>query len=65
MKDFIIKYVSTGEDYWWAFIIIFLLVIIIAHIPNVKDFRYWDIKIPVILITVWIIFKLIIYFNLI
>lgn len=65
MKDIILWYVALFENYWWALIIISLLVVIIAHIPNVKDFHYWDIIVPTILFGIWGIFELIIYFNLI
>lgn len=65
MKVFINGYVSVGEQYWWAFLIIFLLIIIIAHIPNVKDFRYLDLIIPAILIGLWGIFKCLIYFGIV
>lgn len=58
MKEFINWYIGVGEQYWWAFAIISLLVIIIAHIPNVKDFHYWDLKIPTILIIVWCVLKM-------
>lgn len=58
MKEFINWYIEAGEQYWWAFAIISLLVVIIAHIPNVKDFHYWDLKIPAILLVVWCVLKL-------
>lgn len=61
--DFINWYVSFFEAYWWAIAIIFLLIVIIAHIPNMIDFRYWDIKIPVILFSAWGVFELLLCFN--
>ena len=49
MKELAYSYIEFGEEYWWAFLIIWLLWIIVAHIPNFIDFHYADIIIPSIL----------------
>ena len=41
---------AFGLQYWWAFLIIWLLWIIVAHIPNGPDHHYLDIYIPIICI---------------
>jgi len=48
MKELAYSYIEFGEEYWWAFLIIWLLWIIVAHIPNFIDFHYADIIIPII-----------------
>lgn len=44
---------AFGLQYWWAFLIIWLLWIIVAHIPNFIEFHYTDIYIPFALIVIW------------
>ena len=46
---------AFGLQYWWAFLIIWLLWIIVAHIPNGPDHHYLDIYVPFICIVVWVI----------
>ena len=46
---------AFGLQYWWAFLIIWLLWIIVAHIPNGPDHHYLDIYVPIICIVVWVI----------
>ena len=41
MKELAYSYIEFGEEYWWAFLIIWLLWIIVAHIPNFIDFPYY------------------------
>ena len=60
MKELVYCYIEIGEQYWWAFLIIWLLWIIVAHIPNFIDFHYLDIKIPIILLTLWGILKILV-----
>lgn len=50
MKELAYSYIEFGEEYWWAFLIIWLLWIIVAHIPNFIDFHYADI---IILLSFW------------
>lgn len=66
MKDFILDWIiSPVESYWWAFIIIWLLWIIVAHIPNFIDFHWTDIWIPALGFFIYFICKLTVCFNLI
>ncbi len=58
MKELVYLYIRIGEQYWWAFLIIWLLLILVAHIPNFVDFRYLDLKIPSILLFVWLVLEL-------
>lgn len=65
MKELAYSYIEFGEEYWWAFLIIWLLWIIVAHIPNFIDFHYADIIIPIILLAIWGILKLFVVFSMI
>ena len=65
MKELAYSYIEFGEEYWWAFLIIWLLWIIVAHIPNFIDFHYADIIIPSILLAIWGILKLLVAFSVI
>ncbi|GFH88501.1 hypothetical protein [Bacteroides acidifaciens] len=63
MKEFAYSYIELGEQYRWAFLIIWLLWIIVAHIPNFIDFHNADIIIPIILLAIWGILKLLVVFS--
>ena len=65
MKELAYSYIEFGEEYWWAFLIIWFLWIIVAHIPNFIDFHYADIIIPSILLAIWGILKLLVAFSVI
>lgn len=52
MEKIMDVYTTFGENYWWVFIIIWLLWIIVAHIPNFVDFHYVDLILPGLLLVV-------------
>ncbi|WP_276867804.1 hypothetical protein [Bacteroides heparinolyticus] len=58
MKNFIDAYIAFGEHYWWAFLIIWLLLIIVAHIPNFVDFHYIDLILPGLVFAIWCILEI-------
>lgn len=48
-------YLNFVASYWWAMLIICLLLVIVAHIPNFVDFHYIDLYIPAVLVILLII----------
>ncbi len=65
MKDIVYDYMAFGENYWWAFLIAWLLLIIVARIPNFVDFRKLDLIIPGFLFAVWYILQILRHLRLI
>ena len=46
MVDLIIALGNAFPSFWWVPIVCGLLLVIIAHIPNVKDFHWLDVILP-------------------
>ena len=65
MKDIVYAYMTFGEDYWWAFLIVWLLLIIVAWIPDFVNFRKTALIIPGIFFLVWYILEILRYLCLI
>ncbi|AVM52765.1 hypothetical protein JN06_01181 [Bacteroides zoogleoformans] len=65
MKDIIYNYMTFGEDYWWEFFIVWLLLIIVARIPNFINFHKMDLIIPGFFFVVWYILEVLRYLRLI
>ena len=65
MKELAYSYIEFGEEYWWAFLIIWLLWIIVAHNNNNKYLNKEDKKITSIHIGILGILKLLVAFSVI
>ncbi len=65
MKDIVYAYMTFGEDYWWAFLIVWLLLIIMTWIPDFVNFRKTALIIPGIFFLVWYILEIFRYLCLI
>jgi hypothetical protein len=63
MIDLLIDLGNAFALFWWVVPICGLLLVIIAHLPNVKDFHWWDIKLPVIAFAVWAILYLLVRYE--
>lgn len=63
MVDLIIALGNAFPSFWWAPIVCGLLLVIIAHIPNVKDFHWLDVILPTACFLIWLAVYLLVRFN--
>lgn len=65
MKDLVYGYMAFGEDYWWEFFLVWLLLIIAVRFFRFANFRNMDLIIPGALFLLWYILEILRYVCLI